>query len=300
MKNINIESPLKIKIKEIFKPNLKKIKEESQIGKYFLKNIYDIKSGFGDIFLVINNNEDEYIMKVQKKKIKNKNYILQEYEIYKHLEGSEYISKYIDYFTCHNTLHCLILIKYDIDLKKLFNKDRIFFYSKQKKIIKRILKILEDIHNRGVVHGDIKFSNIMYNYQEDKIYIIDFGCSRFLDRKFSLKKKRISGTLRYASLDSHKGICDNNLNDIESLLYSILEIEIYPRELLWKGRYKKYHSTMGRWDKIYEIKRIFLEKPKVPKKMKKIFKYYKCRQNTKYMRRNNIKFNYDDYINLLE
>jgi len=299
---MNIKYPkMEFKKKKKYKPKLKKIKEECQLGKYYLNKFCNNKSGFGDIFIVIDKNEKEYIMKVQKNRIKRKNYILKEFEIYEYLKGYKNISQFYDYVEC-KTLRCLVLEKFDIDLKKLYNKDRIFFYSKQCEFIAKIFKILEDIHNRDVIHGDVKFSNIMYNYKEDKLYLIDFGCSIIWEKKniqFE-KNKRISGTLRYASLNAHMGNCINNFNDIESLLYSILEIEVYPKQLLWKGQCRKVDTLLKRWDKIYKIKKKYLEYYKKPKSMEKVFKYYKCQRDTSYMRRNNIKVNYDKYIQLID
>ena len=299
---MNIKYPkTQLKIKKKYRPNLKKIKEESQLNKYFLKNFCNVKSGFGDIFIVIDKDENEYIMKVQKNKIKKRNYILKEHKIYEHLKGYKNISQFYDYFEC-KSLRCLVLEKFDIDLKKLYNKDRIFFYKKQSEFIAKIFKILEDIHNLDIIHGDVKFSNIMYNFKEDKLYMIDFGCSRLWEKKYIQfeKNKRISGTLRYASLNAHKGNCINNFNDIESLLYSILEVKLYPRQLLWKGQSKRVDSILERWDRIYKIKKRYLENYKKPKSMEKVFKYYKCQIETRYMFKNIIQVNYDKYIELID
>ena len=293
----NIKDKYKIRKVLKYKTNLKQIKEESKLNKYFLKFFCDNKSGFGDIFVVIDKDENEYIMKIQKQKIKKRNYILQEYEIYEHLKGYDKISQYHDYFVCSN-LRCLVIEKFDIDLKNLYNKDRIFFYSKQQEFIAKIFKILENIHNRDVIHGDVKFSNIMYNYKEDEIYMIDFGCSRMWEEKYIQfeKNKRISGTLRYASLNAHMGNCINNYNDIESLLYSILEIELYPKQLLWRGRSRKANGLIERWSKIYKIKKKYLESHIKPRSMEKVFKYYKYQKK----KTNENQVNYDNFIKLIE
>jgi|TARA_B100001971_G_scaffold196188_1_gene203733 casein kinase 1 alpha len=292
---ININDKYKIKVKKKFKTNLQIIKEEcvltSYINKYFLKESIYTKSGFGDISNIIDNNENEYIIKIQKEKIKRKNYILKEYKIYCELEGCGYISEYYDYFE-YQQLRCLVLMKFDIDLKKLFYKDRIFYLRKRMNFYVTIFEILEDMHNRKIIHGDIKFSNIMYNYKEDKIYLIDFGCSRKWDNK--LTERRISGTLRYASLNAHIGDSVNNHNDIESLLYSMLEIEIYPEKLIWKGYYKKYDTTMKKWSRIYRLKKLFLlHNYNKPRSMINLFKYYALREE------NEEKVNYNEYIKMI-
>lgn len=297
----NIKDIYKIKKVSKYKTNLKKIKEESKLNKYFLKDYCNNKSGFGDIFVVIDKDETEYIMKIQKQKIKKKNYILREYEIYEHLKGYENISQYHDYFVC-SSLRCLVIEKFDIDLKELYSKEKIFFYSKQHDFITKIFKILEYIHNRDIIHGDIKLSNIMYNFQQDKIYMIDFGCSRIWEKKYVQfeKNRRIYGTLRYASLNAHLGNRINNFNDIESLLYSILEIELHPKKLLWRGQSRKTNSIIERWDKIYKIKKKYMEYYKKPRNMINLFKYYKCQKETEYLRTNITQVNYDNYIKIID
>ena len=292
---INIKDKYKIKVRKKFQRNLEIIQEEyiliSYINKYFLKDSFNNKSGFGDIYNIIDNNENEYIIKIQKEKIKKKNYILREYKIYCELEGCGYISKYYDYFQ-YQKIKCLVLIKFDIDLKKLFYKDRIFYLTKRMSFYVKIFQIFEDMHNRKIIHGDIKFSNIMYNYKEDKIYLIDFGCSKKWDKNNT--EKRITGTLRYASLNAHIGDCINNNNDIESLLYSILEIEIYPENLLWKGYYKKYDSILKKWYRIYRLKKAFLSLPyEKPRTMINLFKYYATQKEIKE------KVNYNEYIKII-
>jgi serine/threonine protein kinase len=177
-----------------------------------------------------------------------------------------------------------------------------FFYKYHKKILTKIFKILEDIHNIGVIHGDIKFANFMYNFKEDKIYIIDFGCSCVWRKKFiehTKKNRRITGTLRYASINAHKGIQLNNYNDIESLLYAILEIEMYPRKLIWKG-VASNKSTIDRWDLIYDIKKKLLRNYKNirPKKIRRLFKYYVEKSNSIHRYENVV--NYDEFIKIID
>jgi serine/threonine protein kinase len=43
-----------------------------------------------------------------------------------------------------------------------------------KNVIRQILEIVKAIHDKGVVHGDLKTSNIMFNLKTRKISIIDF------------------------------------------------------------------------------------------------------------------------------
>jgi serine/threonine protein kinase len=42
-------------------------------------------------------------------------------------------------------------------------------------IVKQLIRIVSDIHAKGVIHGDIKLENIIYNESDGEIHLIDFG-----------------------------------------------------------------------------------------------------------------------------
>lgn len=42
-------------------------------------------------------------------------------------------------------------------------------------ILKQLIRIVSDIHSKGVIHGDIKLENIIYNERDGEIHLIDFG-----------------------------------------------------------------------------------------------------------------------------
>lgn len=54
-------------------------------------------------------------------------------------------------------------------------------YSKkiQKEIMFELGKIIFKMHEKEIVHGDLTTSNIIYNKNNKKIYLIDFGLSSF-------------------------------------------------------------------------------------------------------------------------
>ena len=71
---------------------------------------------------------------------------------------------------------------------------------------------LEYLHRQGYAHADIKASNIMTDYHNDKqMYLIDYG----LAHRFSVSGKRAkytedkkmahNGTCLFTSRDAHKG-----------------------------------------------------------------------------------------------
>ena len=86
-----------------------------------------------------------------------------------------------------------------------------------------MINILEEIHNQGVIHRDIKTENFMLHNEE--IYLIDFGLSSiFLDENMNhLHGKHnssfIIGTPKFISIHVHNGKDPSRRDDIISLLY---------------------------------------------------------------------------------
>lgn len=103
---------------------------------------------------------------------------------------------------------------------------------------RRMIDILEDIHSKKRIYRDLKPENIMVDYR-DNIYLIDFGMSKYyIDPvtkthiKISFDKK-LSGTARYVSVNTHKGIEQSRRDDLESLGYVL--IFLIKKILPWMG-----------------------------------------------------------------
>lgn len=93
-----------------------------------------------------------------------------------------------------------------------------------------VVKILEEIHDLGLLHRDIKPSNFVIGALENKskIYIIDFGLTKkFIDSDGQVRPPRLQcgfrGTARYASINSHFGRDLGRRDDLWSLLYMLVE-----------------------------------------------------------------------------
>ena len=123
-------------------------------------------------------------------------------------------------------LPCLIMPFYDCSLTT---------YMKNNEITKKnlsalmifILKILENIHTRYVIHRDIKPDNFMIKGGD--VFLIDFGFSTFyVNDKFEhtplLVNKNIVGTPLYISHNTHCGITPSRRDDLISLGYLYLKM----------------------------------------------------------------------------
>ena len=134
--------------------------------------------------------------------------------------------------------------------------DKLFKYCGRKFPLKtvcligiEIVKRLESMHEKGILHRDLKPNNLAWgNYNSsynninnynlnnnnnkldiNTIYLFDFGLSCFYwengdsTKHYKMKNRlKFIGTLRYASLNSHKGIRQGRRDDLESMLYILI------------------------------------------------------------------------------
>jgi len=115
-----------------------------------------------------------------------------------------------------------------------------------------IVKMLREVHDRGVLHRDIKPANFVVS-RGDKgrnIFILDFGLSVTYKNDDGSHKEyqegsRRCGTARYSSINTHKRIRQSRRDDLEAFGYVLL---LFLRDLPWKQ--KKGESPEKKWKRI--------------------------------------------------
>ena len=186
------------------------------------------KGAFGSVYLGKDLSKEEYV--AIKLEIRDQNDIILERETYilYMLKGLG-IPQVIAYG--HN-------LKYNILIQELLGKslDNLLFDKKYKFSLKdscmagiQILDRLEYIHNKGIIHRDIKADNFLIGIKKKEIiYIIDFGLAKqYLNNKTGKHvkycvNKKWSGTSRFASANTLKGIEPSRRDDMESFCYLLL------------------------------------------------------------------------------
>ena len=125
-------------------------------------------------------------------------------------------------------------------------------------IMLQCLERVKDIHEKGIIHRDMKPDNFVIGYKgkERLIYLIDFGLSKIInnnEKKNVLHKREkvIMGTMRYISMNAHLGNELTKKDDLESLAYII--VYFIKGELPWQN--VKADSKKEKYKKVYQIKK---------------------------------------------
>ncbi|KAJ6805427.1 casein kinase 1-like protein HD16 [Iris pallida] len=105
------------------------------------------------------------------------------------------------------------------------------------------ISILEKVHSKGYVHGDVKPENFLLGQpatpQEKKLYLVDLGlATKWKDTngqhvEYDQRPDVFRGTVRYASVHAHLGRTASRRDDLESLAYTL--IFLHRGRLPWQG-----------------------------------------------------------------
>jgi serine/threonine protein kinase len=106
------------------------------------------------------------------------------------------------------------------------------------------LSILEKLHCRGYVHGDVKPENFLMGtpgtVDEKKLFLVDLGlATKWRDSiggghvDYDQRPDVFRGTVRYASVHAHLGRTGSRRDDLESLAYTL--VFLLRGRLPWQG-----------------------------------------------------------------
>lgn len=106
------------------------------------------------------------------------------------------------------------------------------------------IAILERLHSKGFVHGDVKPENFLLgaagSNSEKKLWLVDLGlATRWKDLlcgthvEYDQRPDVFRGTVRYASVHAHLGKTASRRDDLESLAYTLLFL--LRGRLPWQG-----------------------------------------------------------------
>ena len=196
----------------------------------------------------------------ERKSLKN------EVRIYQYLNGYVKIPS-LRWFGTDESANYMVIDLLGPSLTDTIKKEGNFSIEFVLKIGIQMIDILKSIHDKGMIHRDIKPDNFLIHpiSEFDQIYIIDFGlCKTFIKQDTNehieiRKSNSLIGTPNFASINAHQFIELSRRDDLESLGYTLLFL--YFGKLPWMSQ-----INISR-EKILILKKDLFEKEhsKVPK-----------------------------------
>ena len=186
------------------------------------------KGSFGEVFqgtdIITNQKIAIKIEPIEKKKI---SILQEEIKIYEKITQCYHVPQII-WHGKTDTNRILVMDLYGSSLETLKRKDFQFTVPIVSRLAIQILQALQQVHDRKVLHRDLKPDNILIGANRDinHFYLVDFGLSKNFIRNGShleyREDKSFVGTLRYSSVKSHIGIQQSRRDDLESFGYVLI------------------------------------------------------------------------------
>ncbi|KAL4571831.1 hypothetical protein LXL04_018596 [Taraxacum kok-saghyz] len=231
---------------------------EPRVGNKFRLGRKIGSGSFGEIYLGTNvQTNEEVAIKLENVKTKHPQ-LLYESKLYRILQGGTGVPN-VRWFGVEGDYNVLVMDLLGPSLEDLFN------FCSRKLSLKTVLMLadqminrIEFVHSKSFLHRDIKPDNFLMGLgrRANQVYIIDFGLvKKYRDTTTHQhipyrENKNLTGTARYASMNTHLGIEQSRRDDLESLGYVLMYF--LRGSLPWQGL--KAGNKKQKYEKISEKK----------------------------------------------
>ncbi|XP_062200333.1 casein kinase 1-like [Phragmites australis] len=213
---------------------------------------------FGELYLGINiQNGEEVGIKLEPAKSKHPQ-LHYESKVYMLLQGGNGIPR-LKWYGVEGEYNVMVIDLLGPSLEDLFNCcNRKFSLKTVLMLADQLINRVEYMHSKGFIHRDIKPDNFLMGLSRkaNQVYIIDYGLAKkYKDLQTNKhipyrENKNLTGTARYASVNTHLGIEQSRRDDLESVGYLLLYF--LRGSLPWQGL--KAGTKKQKYDKISEKK----------------------------------------------
>jgi serine/threonine protein kinase len=186
------------------------------------------KGSFGTIYKGENIRTREKVA-IKVETIEHGTYLLKnESIIYRYLNNMAGIPS-VKWFGKDDTNYYMVINLLGKSLQNIKDDIGCFTLHDALKIGMYLINLIQNIHEKGLVHRDIKPDNFLFGLDDtSKLYVIDFGfCKSYVgdDAHIPMKKtSNLIGSRTYASINAHNFDELSRRDDLESLCYTLIYI----------------------------------------------------------------------------